>query len=146
MIQAYFDGSCGPVNPGGTAAFGAVVYKDGQRVWECSQIFQPLPGEEQLTSNNVAEYCGLLALLNYFLENKMREEQIVVRGDSNLVIQQMNGRWKIKKGFYLPVALEAQRKVKDFSNIHFEWIPREQNELADELSKQELKTNGIGSR
>jgi hypothetical protein len=36
-----FDGCCEPVNPGGTASYGAVVFMDGKRVWDCSELFVP---------------------------------------------------------------------------------------------------------
>ena len=98
MILAYFDGCCEPTNPGGVAAFGAVVFKDDQRVWECSRIFKPQPGREKETSNNVAEYSGFISILEYLKEQRWFKEQILVKGDSNLVIEQMKGNWKIKKG------------------------------------------------
>ena len=146
MVEAYFDGACEPFNPGGTAAFGAVVFKDGQRIFERSEIFRPPPGKEAETSNNVAEYLGLIAALDYLRQQGMTGEYITIKGDSMLVIKQMQGQWRIKKGFYVPLAIDAKHMLSNFPNVRFEWIPREQNELADELSKRELKTNGIGSR
>lgn len=149
-ITAYFDGCCEPKNPGGTASFGAVIFVDAQRVWECSQIFFPEKGREKETSNNVAEYSGFIAILNWLIEKGYKEEAIQIFGDSNLVICQMfgdskrNGKlWKIKKGFYKPLAHEAQEILKQFSNIRGEWIPREENSVADELSKAELIKAGI---
>jgi ribonuclease HI len=50
---AYFDGACEPVNPGGTASFGAVIFEDDRQIWECSDLYQPPEGHQ--TSNNVAE-------------------------------------------------------------------------------------------
>lgn len=38
MIEAFFDGCCEPVNPGGTAAYGAVILKDGKKIWEASEL------------------------------------------------------------------------------------------------------------
>jgi len=54
---AYFDGACEPVNPGGTASYGAAIYENQQLVWKCSQIY----GRGEHTSNNVAEYAALIA-------------------------------------------------------------------------------------
>lgn len=138
MIEAWFDGCCEPVNPGGIASFGAVIFVNGERIWECSQIFYPKKGKEKETSNNVAEYLGFTAILEKLIEMGFQREKIMIFGDSNLVIQQMFGSWKIKKGFYVPLAKEAKRIVKKFSNLHGRWIPREENSLADELSKAEL--------
>ncbi len=52
---AFFDGACGPVNPGGTAAYGAVIMQTGQQVWAWSALFHPEPGNERETSNHLAE-------------------------------------------------------------------------------------------
>lgn len=146
MIEAYFDGCCEPVNPGGTAAYGAVIFKDGQQVWSQSQIFFPQKGREKETSNNVAEYNGFLAILVQLQEMKCEQVEIHVYGDSNLVVQQMTGKWHIRDGFYVPFALSAQRMVHKFPRLRLHWIPREKNVLADELSKAELKKAGVKFR
>jgi ribonuclease HI len=141
---AYFDGCCEPVNPGGTASFGAVVFDpEGVRVWECSRLFIPIRGRERETSNNVAEYGGFISILEWFLENGLQKEKIVVYGDSNLVIQQQFGDWRIKKGHYVPHALRAKEMVKQFKKLDGQWIPREENDIADELSKAELLKAGV---
>ena len=102
---AYFDGACEPVNPGGTAAYGAVIVQEGQHIWECSELFYPEQGKERETSNNLAEYCGLIAILKHLIHIGAQHDPIMVYGDSNLVIQQMFGHWKIKAGIYVPLYL-----------------------------------------
>lgn len=146
MIEAWFDGCCEPVNPGGTAAYGAVIIKDGQRVWSQSQIFVPVKGREKETSNNVAEYQGFLAILNQLIAMNLEQEEIRIYGDSNLVIQQMKGYWKIKQGHYVPFAHAARKLLVKFPRLILRWIPREQNSLADELSKDQLRGAGIKFR
>lgn len=143
VIEAYFDGCCEPINPGGTASYGAVIFINKERVWECSEIFFPEKGKEKQTSNNVAEYCGFLSILKYLSENKLNKEKICVYGDSKLVIEQMSGNWQMRNGFYIPVAKEALTLLKSFSKIKLSWIPRDKNDIADELSKAELKKAGI---
>ena len=150
MIEAYFDGACEPVNPGGTAAYGAVVLRNGVKIFSESKIFHPEKGREYRTSNNIAEYSGFLAILQFLISQNLQESYILVRGDSNLVIQQMfvtnsnhGKRWRIKGGYYVPVALKCQDLLKRFPHIAGEWIPREKNSLADELSKAELHRAGI---
>jgi ribonuclease HI len=140
VIEAYFDGCCEPVNPGGTAAYGAVIFIDGVKVWEDSGIFYPAEGQ---TSNNIAEYSGFLAILIYLFGKRLNDQPIEIRGDSNLVIQQMFGSWRIKQGIYVPLALECQRLLAKFSQIRGRWIPREANSLADELSKKKLLEAGV---
>ena len=143
---AYFDGACEPVNPGGTAAYGAVIMQDGQHIWECSELVNPEQGKEDQTSNNVAEYCGLIAILEYLIHLGAQHEPIMVYGDSQLVIQQMFGRWNIKSGIYVPYALKAKELRQSFSNLSGQWIKRELNTVADELSKRPLRAAGIEFR
>ena len=143
MIKAFFDGCCEPKNPGGVAAYGAVILRDGQKIWEDSQVFYPKGGHEMETSNNVAEYSGFKAILDHLLAGGLHLEPIEVFGDSNLVIQQMFGRWKIRGGFYVPVALACKKLLEKFPRIRGHWIPREQNSIADELSKAQLIKAGV---
>ncbi len=145
-IEAFFDGCCEPVNPGGTAAFGAVVFQDGRRVWECSRIFVPQKGREAETSNNVAEYSGFLSILEYLKEQGLVRESILIKGDSNLVIQQMRGNWRIRQGHYVPLARRALGMVREFPKLELKWISRDLNDIADELSKRELKKAGVKFR
>jgi len=153
MIEAYFDGACEPVNPGGTAAYGVVVYKDKKRIWQQSKLFVPMRGREKETSNNVAEYSAFLSLLHYLLDHKLNEEKIIVYGDSMLVLCQMlmdhpewHKRYRIKRGFYVGLALQAQMLMWRFPKMEGHWIPREKNTIADELSKAELIRAGVQFR
>jgi ribonuclease HI len=131
---AYFDGACEPVNPGGTASFGGAIYRNGCPVWECSEIHSRGEG----ASNNVAEYAGFIAVLEWFAERDLCGAEIRILGDSNLVIQQMFGSWKIKKGLYAPLAYKARDLLTRFTNIRGEWIPRDLNDVTDRLSKAAL--------
>lgn len=142
MIKAYFDGCCEPTNPGGYCGFGAVIFKDKERIWEYSGFIDASP----TTSNNVGEYKAFIKILEYLYENNMRNEDITVYGDSKLVIEQMFGTWRIKKGFYVPFAHEAQVLVEQFEDLKGQWIPRDDNYLADELSKRELLSRNVKFR
>lgn len=149
-ITAYFDGACEPVNPGGWASFGAVVFEGENRVHDITRLFVPEKGKEKETSNNVAEYSGFLSLLEYFIERGWQERDISVMGDSRLVIYQMfgdpkkkNKKWQMKKGFYIPVAKKSLALLKEFAHLKGSWIPREENDIADELSKAELLKAGV---
>jgi hypothetical protein len=57
--------------------------------WEYSEVYHPPPGKERETSNNLAEYLGLIAILEHLIHIEAQHEPIMVYGDSNLVIQQM---------------------------------------------------------
>jgi ribonuclease HI len=139
---AYFDGACEPVNPGGTASYGAAIYENQQLVWKCSQIY----GRGEHTSNNVAEYAALIAVLEWFADHELLDAEIIVRGDSKLVIEQMFGSWKIKSGLYTELAHKARELLTKFAKIQGEWISRDRNEVADRLSKEALKRAGVKLR
>ena len=143
---AYFDGSCGPMNPGGTTSYGAVILREGQPIWECSKLFHPEQGKERETSNNLAEYCGLIAILEHLLSLGAQQEPIMVYGDSTLVIEQMFGHKKIKRGIYVPYAHKAKALCQTFSKLSGQWIPRTLNTVADALSKAPLQAAGIEFR
>src|SRR5437879_3064371 len=113
---AYFAGACEPRNPGGTASYGVVIYKDNEAVWDCSEIYRPEPGHERETTNNIGEYAALIAALQWFAEQKLFEADITVRGDSKLVIEQMFGSWKIKAGAYIVLADKACGLILRFRN------------------------------
>jgi ribonuclease HI len=132
---AWFDGACTPVNPGGTASFGVMI-KDNDGAVLLKE--HGLVGKGSAMSNNVAAYAGVLHILKCLARRP--PGQVTIYGDSNLVINQLNGRWCIKKGLYLQIAMEAKELLAYLRGlgwqINFCWIPREQNEECDALSKK----------
>ena len=94
----------------------------------------------------MAEYAGLIAVLEWFEDQGLFNAEICIGGDSQLVINQMFGTWKIKTGIYAPVACKARELVAQFTNMRGEWVRREQNEIADRLSKEALRTAGVKLR
>ena len=130
MIMVNFDGGCWP-NPCGHAACGVFIINEDDVLLE--QGFYIGYGEDM--SSNVAEYHGLIRALQFLKQKRFTDKKIIVYGDSKLVIMQMIGKWKIKEGLYVEVAIKARRLVEEFSDLSFEWIPREENELCDCLSK-----------
>lgn len=134
----FFDGACEPKNPGGNMGVGALIEHNSNRIMEESFYI----AAKNENSNNVAEYIGLITILDYLIANCLQEKRIVIYGDSNLVIMQMNGFWKIREGRYVEYAKEAQEKLAGFTNTKLFWIPREHNQKADELSKSCMIANG----
>lgn len=132
MIVVYIDGLCEPVNPGGVATYGFIIYRKGIKIQEKFGIY----GHGPRMSNNVAEYQGLIGALRALKDLEFRENNIIIRSDSRLLVNQMNGLWQSKNGLYMTSYSIAKTLLKDFSNIIFEWIPREQNKEADELSRK----------
>lgn len=132
MIIVYFDGACEPINPKGIATYGYVVYRDNQKIAEGSGLAcEPFSWN---SSNNVAEYTALVKALEYLVENGLTDKQVVVRGDSQLVIRQMIGWYSVKSERIKPLYEKAVELASKFKEIEFEWIPREYNEEADNLS------------
>jgi probable phosphoglycerate mutase len=83
------------------------------------------------TTNNVAEYRGLIAGLRLYGQLSPGAS-LEVRMDSKLVIEQMAGRWKVKHPGMRPLALEARALAP--AEVTWTWIPREQNTAADRLA------------
>jgi broad specificity phosphatase PhoE/ribonuclease HI len=116
-------------NPG-PSGYGAVV-RDAD-----GEVLLERYGSLGVTTNNVAEYTGLIEGLKAALD--LNATQVDVRMDSKLVIEQMSGRWQIKNPGLRPLAAEAAALVKRFDGVTFEWIPRERNKAADALANKAM--------
>jgi len=87
-------------------------------------------------TNNVAEYNGLVAGLEY-IASVDALAIVEVRMDSKLVVEQMSGRWKIKHPDMQALAIRA-RQILPVGNVTYTWIPREVNKHADALANEAL--------
>jgi len=117
-------------NPG-PAGYGAVV-----REAATGEILLERYAALGTTTNNVAEYRGLIAGLQAALE--LKATHVEARMDSKLVVEQMSGRWQIKNPGLRPLAAEAAALVGRFAKVTFDWIPRERNKAADALANQAM--------
>jgi ribonuclease HI len=79
---------------------------------------------------------ALTSALEWLLENNLAREEVVVKSDSKMLINQMAGKWKVRKGVYLPKHKEAKGLSSKFYKINYKWVPREQNKAADKLSRE----------
>ncbi len=127
----YFDG-CSKGNPGDAGA-GAVIYKDGEEIWS-SAIFV---GEKE--TNNVAEYTGLLIGLNQAVTLGIKD--LIVKGDSQLVIKQMRGEYNVSSDSIKTQYKLAKTISKKIQKIQYIHVYREFNKRADELSNLGLLKN-----
>jgi len=122
-------------NPG-PAGYGALV-----REAATGEILLERYASLGISTNNVAEYSGLIAGLRAALE--LKATHVDVRMDSKLVIEQMSGRWQIKNPGLRPLAAEAATLVGRFATVTFDWIPRERNKDADALANRAMdEANG----
>ena len=133
-IEAYFDGLCLPRNPRGIACFAFVIKKDGKVIHSGSGLAAE-PMSEQAT-NNVAEYTALLKALEWLYENGHATSKVVVIGDSQLVVKQMAGEFRVKNKQIIPLFQKAALMRKKFADLTIAWVPREQNAEADRLSER----------
>lgn len=129
MITVYFDGLCYPKNPGGVAAYGYLIYRDGELIHKGFGAV----GEGMGMTSNVAEYEGLRAALQWIRDNGI-DDKIVIKGDSQLVIKQTKGDWQIRSSTSKKYVPEI-RGLAAGRDVSFVWVPRGENEKADELSR-----------
>lgn len=96
-----------------------------------------LPLGDPGSTNNVAEYLAAIRALERLVSLGFRGP-VVLRGDSQLVIRQMRGEYAVRAERLHPYHLRLQELCRGFRSVRFEWVPREENLRADELSKQAL--------
>jgi probable phosphoglycerate mutase len=119
-------------NPG-PAGYGAVVLDPAT-----DEVLAERNGGLGHTTNNVAEYQGLIAGLG--AARALGAHAVAVRMDSKLVVEQMSGRWKIKNDTLRVLADSARELVGEFDRVTFDWIPRERNKRADKLANDAMDT------
>jgi ribonuclease HI len=129
MITVYFDGLCYPKNPCGVAAYGYLIYRDGELI---HRGFRAV-GEGKGMTNNVAEYEGLKAAAMWLHDNGI-EEKILIKGDSQLVMKQMKGEWQVNSATSKKYVPEIKQLLQG-RDVTFQWVPREKDEKADKLSR-----------
>ena len=115
-------------NPGPAGA-GAVI-KSG------SDTIAELKAYVGRTTNNVAEYTGLLIGLKRALE--LGFESVEVRMDSELIVRQINGQYRVKNDKLIPMFQEAKGLIGRFSQFRISHVPRELNKDADRLANQAM--------
>ena len=129
-ILIQFDGGSRG-NPG-KAGSGVVVYDQHHNSWTGYKYL----GEK--STNNEAEYEGLIIGLTYALHQNFQNYTIEIQGDSKLVINHMLQIWACKEPRLQRKREEAQKLMSNFSQITLTWIPREKNQVADRLSNDAM--------
>ncbi len=133
MITAYFDGgSRGNPGPAGWGAY--IVNDDGT-------VLAELSGALGVATNNVAEYNGLIAALQWAADHDVTA--MSVKGDSLLLVEQMRGNYKVKNEGLKPLHMRARMLVMQIGNVSFAHVPREKNKDADRLSNVGMDANGV---
>jgi ribonuclease HI len=134
MIYTNSDGGArGNPGPGAVAA---LVRSEGEILTKSSKFI----GEQ--TTNNVAEYEGLILALE--LASTVTKDEITCFLDSELVVKQLLGEYKVRNHNILPLFLKVQKLQENFKKIKYAHISRENNfqKIVDELLNDELDNQG----
>jgi probable phosphoglycerate mutase len=127
-VTAHCDGGARG-NPG-PAGFGAVLQDaTGEVIAELSEFLG-------VRSNNVAEYAGLLACLQWAIEHHHPRVRVV--SDSLLMVKQIQGKFKVKSPDLLPLWQEARRRIAQLDGFEIEHALRHKNKDADRLANQAM--------
>ena len=132
-VTAYVDGLAQPRNPG-TGTYGYVIYDGPKKLAEGSGL-----AGHGVTSN-YAEYTALEQALSR-LKSMRIEGDVLVRSDSKLLVGHLSSGWKVKGGMYVEKLKAVRDLLKEFESVRFEWIPREQNQEADLLTRIAYETH-----
>ena len=118
-------------NPG-PAGYGAVV-----RDARTGEVLAEVNASLGVTTNNVAEYSGLIAGLRAAAK-VAPGAGAEVRMDSKLVVEQMSGRWRIKHPALQLLADQARQAARALGGVTYTWVPRARNAHADRLANEAM--------
>jgi ribonuclease HI len=124
VITAYVDGGSRG-NPG-PAGYG-IRFEDSD-----GAVVAEFHGALGIATNNVAEYRGLLAALRWALDRG--HEALHVRSDSELLVKQMRGEYRVRNPGLQPLHAEARALASRIGRVTFEHVRRERNREADRLA------------
>jgi ribonuclease HI len=120
-------------NPG-PASYAVIIHRpDGSVVYQLGKYLG-------LATNNVAEYFALITALDYCAATNIT--RLRVRSDSELLVRQMQGRYKVKSASLKPLHERALKQSKTLAYFAIEHIPRELNSDADALANVALDRTG----
>jgi ribonuclease HI len=127
-ITAFCDGGARG-NPG-PSGFGVYIQNEqGEKVAELSEFLG-------IRTNNYAEYSALLAALEYAL--RYDHPRLKVVSDSELMVKQIKGQYKVKSPDLRPLYEEAKRRIAGLESFHIQHVLRNKNKEADQLANQAM--------
>ena len=115
-------------NPG-PAGYGVHIQRDDGSVVELKEAVG-------IATNNVAEYRGLLAALDWATRHGI--DKLHIKSDSDLLVKQMRGEYRVKNAGLQPLWAEARRLVQQIGDVRFEHVRREANAEADRLANEAM--------
>jgi probable phosphoglycerate mutase len=132
MIVAYIDGGARG-NPG-PAGYGVRIED------EHGALIEELSKSIGIATNNVAEYNGLLAALRYAVDRG--EQAVLIRSDSELLVKQMKGEYRVKNAGLQPLHQQARDLMSRLRHVTFEHVRRANNAEADRLANLAMDSAG----
>ncbi len=141
IILIHVDGGCRK----NVAAYGYTVKKNGKTIREDYGILKRGKG----ATNNYAEYMAPIKALSWLKGSDEGIDKVLVRSDSQLMVKQINGEWKVKSDNIVDLYGELKKLKSYFEKHHdieFEHVPREENERADELAEQALEDHFLARK
>lgn len=127
-VMAHVDGGSRG-NPGPAGSGVVVSAEDGTALFEGGYFIGR-------TTNNVAEYRGLLEALR--AARRLGATELCVVSDSELLVRQMNGQYKVRNAGLLPLYEEARHLARQFKEVSYRHVRRELNKRADELANKAM--------
>ena len=127
IYKCYFDGATYPKNPGIMGIGFLIKDPTGKTIFEHGEKLER-------GTNNEAEYMALNALMTKL--DQMNISKAEIYGDSQLVINQVLGSWKVNAKNLLTLNLESRTLYLKVPGWKVNWLPREKNTAADKLSKK----------
>ena len=124
--RAWIDGASRG-NPG-EAGFGVLFQTDRDA--------DEIVGYLGQATNNVAEYAALIAVLTLAAERGVKK--LVVYSDSQLLVRQVNGAYRVKAPHLVPIFLQALKLRQRIPDVTIEHVAREENKEADRLANQAI--------
>jgi probable phosphoglycerate mutase len=115
-------------NPG-PAGYGVRIEQDDGSVVELKESIG-------IATNNVAEYSGLIAALTWAVEHGL--SRLHVRADSDLLVKQMRGEYRVKSPGLQPLFEQARALSRQIGEVKFEHVRREFNKDADRLANEAM--------
>lgn len=138
-VHVHFDGACEEVEGRRVAAYGYTL-EGGGLVHEDFGLAVP-PAHPRAT-NNVAEYVAAICALEWLSRHGYHGD-VRLAGDSQLVIRQMTGEYRVLAEGLRPYHVRLRQLAGSFRSVEFVWVPRAENARADTLSKRGI---GLASR
>jgi probable phosphoglycerate mutase len=121
-------------NPG-NAGIGVSMARNGVIVAEISEFLG-------VQTNNYAEYTAVIRALETCIEKGWAGESLEFLLDSKLVVEQVQGHWKIKEPSLKPLAARVRELAARFPSVSYTHIPREENADADRLANEAMDNGG----